>query len=198
MVSVPCCVCIVLGHWISDAITLECRILSPKLEISCSHSHTPVRVSMKKSKERFRMFGANDGARAFSSSFFFFLLWSDRSCGRRAGAARFSELEGHRQQPDRHRLTLGLAFLLFIHSTCAREGGADLSAVGQQRDPLAPPAGRHRRFHFSDIPVRGERWRSGLWSDRSCGRRAGAARFSELGGHRQQPDRHRLTLGASK
>ena len=76
--------------------------------------------------------------------------------------------------------------------------GLRRSAVGQQRDPLAPPAGRHRQFHFSDIPVRGERWRSGLWSDRSCGRRAGAARFSELGGHRQQPDRHRLTLGASK
>jgi hypothetical protein len=26
-----------------------------------------------------------------------------------------------------------------------------MSAVGQQRDPLAPPAGRRRRFHFSDF-----------------------------------------------
>jgi len=30
--------------------------------------------------------------------------------------------------------------------TRAREGRADLSAVCQQRDPLAPPAGRRRHF----------------------------------------------------
>ena len=61
---------------------------------------------------------------------------------RRAGAARFSELGGYRQQPDRHRLTLGARVPPLYPLTRAREGGADLSAVGQQRDPLAPPAGR--------------------------------------------------------
>jgi hypothetical protein len=38
--------------------------------------------------------------------------------------------------------------------TRACEGRADMSELGQQTDPLAPP--------------------SGLWSDRSCGRRRGA------------------------
>jgi hypothetical protein len=34
--------------------------------------------------------------------------------------------------------------------TRAREGRADLSAVGQQRDPLAPPAGRRRHIVLAE------------------------------------------------
>ena len=48
---------------------------------------------------------------------------------------------------------------------------------GRQRDPLGPPAGRRRRFHFRLNSVGGERWSSGVGGDR-CG-------AGELPGHRQ-------------
>jgi len=64
--------------------------------------------------------------------------------------------------------------------TRAREGRADLSAVGQQRDPLAPPAGRRRHFLNSGWGLVRPRRRRIRW----CGRRAGRA--VQLRGHRQR------------
>ena len=72
--------------------------------------------------------------------------------------------------------------------TCAREGCADLSAVGQQRDPLAPPGRRLAAVADSNlaISVRGERWSSGVRGDRSCGRRGAGSAGVDGGAGRAQ------------
>ena len=97
---------------------------------------------------------------------FLFSGWG-RNDGARAPAA---QLRGHRQRAaSKDQQCRGRVPPLYP-LTRAREGRADLSAVGQQRDPLAPPAGRRRRFLFSG------------WG-RNDGARAPAA---QLRGHRQR------------
>ncbi len=67
--------------------------------------------------------------------------------------------------------------------TRAREGRADLSAVGQQRDPLAPPAGRRSRFLFSG------------WG-RNDGARAIGPPAAQPRGHRQRAASKTSRVGA--
>ena len=72
--------------------------------------------------------------------------------GARALAANGAgEPRGHRQgaAPNDQRFRARVPPLYPL--TRAREGRADLSAVGQQRDPLAPPAGRRRRSIFAQF-----------------------------------------------
>src|SRR6185437_4398782 len=63
---------------------------------------------------------------------------------------------------------------------------ADRHTVGQQTDPLAPAAGRRRRFFFV-ITLEPARHAADV----------GGRRRRELRGHRQRPGRHRLARKGS-
>ena len=74
--------------------------------------------------------------------------------------------------------------------TCA-QGRADLSAVGQQRDPLAPPAGRRRRFHFRSIRFGAAAIAASVGGATRSGRLGGAAAAG-----RRSPSGRRWSSGA--
>ena len=115
---------------------------------------------------RFR-FGANAGARAFGAN-------ADADVA--AAAGRAVELQGRRKQPAlNHQQFSGAHYTKLALNPRAREGRADRSTLvsGPTRDPtdpLAPPAGRPSPFFFANccwrIPVRGERWSSGVRGER--------------------------------
>src|SRR5674476_37852 len=74
---------------------------------------------------------------------------------------------GYRQTGGIERSAVSpLVNLTRAESSRVREGGADMSAVGQQSDPLAPAGRRFGNFRFRDIPLRGERWSSGVRGER--------------------------------
>ncbi len=79
-----------------------------------------------------------------------------RPPGRRASAARFSEVGGHCQRAaskdQRNRARVPPLYPLTRARGAARIPlkRADLSAVGQQRDPLAPAAGRRSHIVLAE------------------------------------------------
>ena len=79
---------------------------------------------------------------------FLFSGWG-RNDGARAIGPPAAQPRGHRQRAASKTSRVGARVPPLYPLTRAREGRADLSAVGQQRDPLAPPAGRRSRFLFS-------------------------------------------------
>ena len=80
--------------------------------------------------------------------------------GGRRGAGRAQGGTGHRQTGGIERSGVSGQRQPCSRGILVREGRADMSDVGprsdphsggQQRDPLAPPVGRRRRFRFSEI-----------------------------------------------
>ena len=66
------------------------------------------------------------------------------------GAGRALGGTGYRQTGGIERSAFDTRVPPLYPLTRAREGRADLSAVGQQRDPLAPPAGRRSHFVLAE------------------------------------------------
>ena len=127
--------------------------------------------------------GANAGARAFGAD-------ADDDGVVAAAPASYGVIANRR-----HRKTSSVASRVppLYPLTRAREGRADLSAVGQQRDPLAPPAGRRRRFHFRSIRFGAAAIAASVGGATRSGRLGGAAAAG-----RRSPSGRRWSFGRSR